>query len=143
MTMKWIALVLLMIASSLQSIGEDHKTLAIGSDAPDFNLIGIDGKMHTLASFKDARILVIVFTCNHCPTAQAYEDRLIRLSSDYASSNVAVVAINPNDPKSLRLDELDFSDLGDSYEEMKIRAREKKFNFPYLFDGDTEFASKA
>jgi len=96
-----------------------------------------------LASFKDADILVVIFTCNHCPTAQAYEDRLIKLTSDYAGKNVAVVAINPNDPASLRLDELDFSDLGDSFAEMKIRAREKKFNFPYLYDGETETASRA
>ena len=122
--------------------GMDHKTLEIGATAPDFHLKGVDGKTYSLASFKNARVLVIVFTCNHCPTAQAYEDRLIKLNSDYAGKNVALVAIMPNDPASLRLDELDFSDLGDSYEEMKIRAREKKFNFPYLYDGATEGASR-
>jgi thiol-disulfide isomerase/thioredoxin len=121
----------------------DHKTLEIGSNAPDFNLKSVDGKFYSLASFKKADVLVIVFTCNHCPTAQAYEDRLIKLTSDYAKKNVAVVAIMPNDPACLRLDELDFSDIGDSYEEMKIRAKEKKFNFPYLYDGETEKASMA
>lgn len=121
----------------------DSKTLEIGAEAPDFNLKGVDGKKYSLASFKKAEVLVIVFTCNHCPTAQAYEDRLIRLTSEYEKKNVAVVAIMPNDPACLRLDELDFSDIGDSYEEMKIRAKEKVFNFPYLYDGDNETASKA
>jgi thiol-disulfide isomerase/thioredoxin len=121
----------------------DHKTLEIGANAPDFNLKSVDGKFYSLASFKKADVLVIVFTCNHCPTAQAYEDRLIKLTSDYAKKNVAVVAIMPNDPACLRLDELDFSDIGDSYEEMKIRAMEKKFNFPYLYDGETEKVSMA
>src|ERR1700685_4131557 len=121
----------------------DQKTLESGNSAPDFNLMGVDGKTYSLASFKNARVLVIVFTCNHCPTAQAYEDRIIRLTSDYSNKKVAVVAIMPNDPDCLRLDELDFSDLGDTYEEMKIRAKEKKFNFPYLYDGKTETVSRA
>ena len=132
-----------MLAGFVPRFHYDHKTLEIGAAAPDFQLKGVDDKTYNLASFKNAEVLVIVFTCNHCPTAQAYEDRLIKLTSDYANKSVAVVAINPNDPASLRLDELDFSDLGDSFEEMKIRAKEKKFNFPYLYDGETETASKA
>ena len=135
--------VILMLAGFVPRFHYDHKTLEIGAAAPDFQLKGVDDKTYNLASFKNAEVLVIVFTCNHCPTAQAYEDRLIKLTSDYANKSVAVVAINPNDPASLRLDELDFSDLGDSFEEMKIRAKEKKFNFPYLYDGETEIASKA
>ncbi len=121
---------------------DEHKTLAIGAPAPDFSLKGIDGNTYTLASFKKARLLVIVFTCNHCPTAQAYEDRIIRLTSDYRDKGVAVTAIMPNDPSSINLDELGYTDMGDSYEEMKLRAAEKKYNFPYLYDGDTEEASK-
>jgi peroxiredoxin len=121
---------------------DEHKTLAIGAPAPDFSLKGVDGNTYTLASFKKARVLVIVFTCNHCPTAQAYEDRIIRLTSDYRAKGVSVVAIMPNDPSSINLDELGYTDMGDSYEEMKIRAAEKKYNFPYLYDGDTEEASK-
>jgi len=121
---------------------DEHKTLAIGAKAPDFLLPGVDGKMYTLSSFSSARVLVIVFTCNHCPTAQAYESRIIRLSADYAARGVAVAAIMPNDPRSIRLDELGYTDMGDSFEEMKQRAAEKHFNFPYLFDGDTEEASK-
>ncbi|MDP4151440.1 MAG: redoxin family protein [Bacteroidota bacterium] len=116
----------------------EHPTLPIGSAAPDFKLPGVDGKTYTLASFKDAGILVIVFTCNHCPTAQAYEDRIIRLTADYKDKGVALVAIMPNDPKSIRLDELGYTDMGDSFEEMKKRASEKHFNFPYLYDGETE-----
>jgi thiol-disulfide isomerase/thioredoxin len=146
--MKYILLtgffgIVLLLAGFVPHPNDEHKTLEIGAAAPDFQLKGVDDKIYNLASFKNAEVLVIVFTCNHCPTAQAYEDRLIKLTSDYANKSVAVVAINPNDPASLRLDELDFSDLGDSFEEMKIRAREKKFNFPYLYDGETETASKA
>ena len=121
----------------------EHTTLAIGSPAPDFHLKGIDGKMYSLESFKDAEVLVIVFTCDHCPTAQAYEDRIIQLTKDYKSRGVDVVAIMPNDPKSVQLDELGYTDLGDTYAEMKVRAQEKHFNFPYLFDGEHEAAANA
>jgi peroxiredoxin len=120
----------------------DPGTLAIGSKAPDFNLPGIDGKNYTLESFKDAKILVIAFICNHCPTSQAYEERLIKFVSNYAKKGVKLVAINPNNPGSLRYDELGWSDVGDSFEDMKVRAREKNFNFPYLYDGETEIASR-
>jgi peroxiredoxin len=136
-----ISLMLIAFLNPSDAIAGDHKTLAIGATAPDFSLPCVDGKTYTLSSFKKAKLLVIIFTCNHCPTAQSYEDRIIKLTSDYADKNVAVVAIMPNDPKALRLDELDFSDLGDSFDEMKTRAREKYFNFPYLYDGKTENAS--
>jgi len=122
---------------------EEHKTLAIGSQAPNFTLPGVDGKTYTLGSFKNAAVLVIIFTCNHCPTAQAYEDRIIQLTNDYQSKGVAVVAIMPNDPKSVRLDELGYTDMSDSFEEMKIRAKQKHFNFPYLYDGNTQATAKA
>lgn len=121
----------------------DHPTLAIGATAPDFKLPGTDGKMYSLASFKNANILVIVFTCNHCPTAQAYEDRLIQLTKDYSNKGVAIIAIMPNDPKAVRLNELGYTDMGDSFEEMKLRAKQKAYNFPYLYDGDTEATAKA
>src|SRR5580658_10741407 len=106
-------------------VSGEHPTLAIGAAAPDFVLPGVDGKKYSLSAFKDARILVIIFTCNHCPTAQAYEDRIIQLTKDYSPKGVAVVAIMPNDPTSIRLDELGYTDMGDSYEEMKIRAKDK------------------
>jgi peroxiredoxin len=121
---------------------DEHQPLAIGASAPDFSLPGVDGKTYTLASFKDARALVIIFMCNHCPTSQAYEKRIIKLTDDLAGKGVQIVAINPNHPGSLRLDELGYSDVGDSYAEMKIRARDAGFNFPYLYDGDTETASR-
>src|SRR5580692_9406092 len=133
----------LLLTAFISRLNNEHKTLEIGASAPDFNLTGVDGRTYSLESFKNAQVLVIIFTCNHCPTAQAYEDRVIKLTSDYTNKGVAVVAIMPNDPSCLRLDELDFSDLGDSYEEMKIRAKEKKFNFPYLYDGKTETVSNA
>ena len=86
---------------------------------------------------------MIIFTCTHCPTAQYYEDRLKKLVEDYRRKGVALAAINPNDPKSVRLDELGYTDLSDSFEEMKLRAKYKEFNFPYLYDGDTEESSRA
>jgi peroxiredoxin len=131
------------IVAYSQSSHEEHKTLAIGSKAPDFKLPGVDGKTYTLASFKNAGVLVIIFTCNHCPTAQAYEDRLIQLTKDYSAKNVAVVAISPNDPKSVRLDELGYTDMSDSFDEMKRRAKQKQFNFPYLYDGDAQATAQA
>ncbi len=127
----------------LATPGDEHKTLPIGAVAPDFKLPGVDGKTYSLSSFKEAKILVIIFTCNHCPTAQAYEDRIIQLTKDYRDKGAAVVAIMPNDPKAIRLDELGYTDLSDSFEEMKIRAKEKHFNFPYLYDGETQSVAKA
>lgn len=135
-------LCLLLLFVSLHAAASDHKTLAIGAAAPDFNLRGVDDKMYSLSSFANAEILAIVFTCNHCPTAQAYEDRIIQLSKDYAGK-VALVAISPNDPKSIRLDELGYTDMSDSFEEMKLRAKNKQFNFPYLYDGDEQAAANA
>src|ERR1700754_4571594 len=98
LTLVFCALMALIISSSF--IFDEHKTLSIGSSAPDFSLPGIDGKTYTLASFKDAKVLAVVFMCNHCPTSQAYEGRVIKLTNDYASKGVAVVAINPNKPAS-------------------------------------------
>lgn len=122
---------------------EPIQTLAIGAKAPDFNLPGVDGRNYALQDFAQAKILMVVFTCVHCPTAQYYEERLKRIVSDYRDKGVAVVAISPNDPKSVRLDELGYTDLSDSFEEMKIRAKYKQFNFPFLYDGDKENVSRA
>jgi thiol-disulfide isomerase/thioredoxin len=135
-----VALLLTFTQFSLAQV--NHITLATGAAAPDFSLPGIDGKTYTLQSFKGAKVLAVVFICNHCPTSQAYEDRLVKLTSDYEGKGVKVVAINPNNPASLRLDELGYSDVGDSFDDMKVRAKDKKFNFPYLYDGETEIASK-
>lgn len=125
------------------NLPEDPKTLAIGSTAPDFKLPGVDGKNYSLADFKDAKVLAIIFTCNHCPTAQAYEERIKKMVKDYSGKSVAIVAISPNSPEGLRLDELGYTDVGDSFEDMKIRAKDQNFNFPYLYDGDDEIVSKA
>jgi thiol-disulfide isomerase/thioredoxin len=113
-------------------------TLAIGAPAPDFDLPGVDGRRYSLKDFASAPVLAVLFTCNHCPTAQAYEERIQKLHDDYAGKGVALVAISPNDPKAVRLDELGYTDLSDSLEEMKIRADDKGFTFPYLYDGETQ-----
>jgi peroxiredoxin len=131
----------LFVFFTIAAFSSDPVPLAIGAKAPDFSLPGVDGKTYTLQNFADAKILVIVFTCDHCPTAQAYEDRIIQLVNDYKSKGVAIVAISPNDPQSVRLDELGYTDLGDSFDEMKIRARDKQFNFPFLYDGETSQTS--
>ena len=143
--MKAPLLFLLManLAAIMQSRAEEHATLPLGSSAPDFNLPGVDGRNWALKDFAPAKVLVVVFTCNHCPTAQYYEERLKQLVTDYKDRGVSLVAIMPNDPKSVRLDELGWTDLSDSFEEMKIRARDCQFNFPYLYDGDTEAVARA
>lgn len=128
---------------SVKTTTIDAVTLAIGAKAPDFKLPGTDGKTYSLASFAKAKILVIVFTCNHCPTAQAYEDRIIQLTNDYKNKGVQLIAISPNDPNAVRLDELSYSDMGDTYAEMKLRYKQKKYNFPYLYDGKTQSVAKA
>src|SRR6478735_5609053 len=138
-----VCILLLFVAPCFATSFDEHPSLPIGATAPAFNLKSVDGKFYSLASFKNAAVLVIVFTCNHCPTAQAYEDRLIQLKKDYGSKGVAVVAIMPNDPSSITLNELDYTDMSDSYEEMKLRAKQKHFNFPYLYDGKTQSVSKA
>jgi peroxiredoxin len=108
--------------------------LPVGSTLPAFSLPGIDGKTYTDQSFK-SDFLVIVFTCAHCPTAQAYQDRIKKLVTDYSSRGVTLIAINPNHADSVRLDELAYTDLSDSFDEMKARAAREKFNFVWLDDG--------
>ena len=119
------------------------KTLEIDAAAPDFDLPGVDGKRHSLKDYADARILMIVFTANHCKTAQAYEERLKQIVNDYSDKGVQVVAIGANDPQALSLSEMVYSDMGDSFAEMKIRAQERNFNYPYLYDGDTQATARA
>ena len=105
--------------------------LKIGSHAPDFNLPGVDGRKYSLNSFADKKALVVIFSCNHCPYVQAYEERIREIQTEYASKGVSVVAINSNE------------DMGypeDNFENMKKRAVEQKFNFPYLRDEDQSIA---
>jgi len=133
----------MVICMNTQIRAEEVKTLEIGQEAPAFNLPGIDGKMYTLSDFKAARLLVVVFTACHCPTAQAYEDRMIRLVNDYQDKGVTLVAISSNNPGAVCLEELGYSDLSDSFEDMKIRANDKSYNFSFLYDGDKQEMAQA
>jgi thiol-disulfide isomerase/thioredoxin len=119
-----------------------YPPLPLGSPAVDFDLPGVDGKRYSLKSFAEAKVLALVFTSNHCPTAQAYEERLKQLVQDYAGKGVAVVAINPNSPAAVRPDELGYTDLGDSFGEMVLRAQNRAYDFAYLDDGATQATSK-
>jgi peroxiredoxin len=121
----------------------EHPVLATGSAAPDFCLPGIDGKTHCLKDYAASKVLVIAFTCNHCPTAQLYETRIKQITEDYKDKGVAVVAIEPNNPDAVRLNEMGYTDVGDSLEDMKIRAEYRHFNFPYLYDGETQKVATA
>ena len=112
--------------------------LKIGAQAPDFNLPGIDEKHHSLADYASAKVLALVFTCDHCPVAQMYEKRIKQLAADYRDKGVTLVAIDPNDPKAVHLSEMGHTDLGDTLAEMKIRAAYRNFNFPFLSDGATQ-----
>src|SRR4026208_387663 len=132
---------LLTLTAALQD--EALKPLALGEAAPDFSLPGVDGKTYTLADFAGSKFLVVVFTSNHCPTAQAYEERLKKIVVDYKPKGVAMVAIQPNSTKGLRLDELGYTELGASFADMKVRAKEKEFNFPYIDDGETQATARA
>jgi peroxiredoxin len=130
-------------ASRQAAVAKEVEPLAIGAAAPELNLPGVDGKTYRLDDFKDAKVLVVVFTCNHCPTAQAYEERIMNLHVDYRNKGVALVAISPNDPLAVRLDELGYTDIGDSFDDMKLHAKRRGFKFPYLYDGETQRVSTA
>jgi len=136
-----VVLALTTAGSTARAEPAGFKTLEIGDKAPDFKLPGVDDKDYTLASFADAKLLLVIFTCNHCPTAQAYEERIKQLHADYKDKGVALVAISPNDPLAVRLDELGYTEFSDSFDEMKLRAKDHKFAFPYLYDGATQKTS--
>jgi thiol-disulfide isomerase/thioredoxin len=142
MMQRALFLGLLLLAGSIL-LAEDPDTLAIGQKAPEFSLMGIDGNNYTLESFKQAAVLTIIFTANHCPTAQAYEERMKALSAAYKSDEMMLVAISSNHPGAVCLEELGYSDLGDSFEDMKIRASDKQYNFPYLYDGEEQTTALA
>lgn len=101
----------------------------IGDEATDFSLVNVDDKMVSLADYTEAKGFIVIFTCNHCPYAVAYEDRIIALNDMFADKGYPVIAISPNDPAVME---------DDGPEEMKVRAKEKGFNFPYLFDDGQE-----
>ena len=135
-------LIACLLSGGATTAAEPPKGLALGDDLPVFNLPGVDGKMHTAKEYADAKVLVLMFTCNHCPTAQAYEDRIIKLEADYRKKGVKLIAISPNNAEAVRLNELGYADLGDSLEDMKIRAKNKNYQFPFLYDGETQKFSR-
>jgi peroxiredoxin len=120
--MKKILFVLLNLLSVNYVFTQGYK---VGDMASDFKLKNVDGKMVSLADFKDANGFIVIFTCNHCPYAIAYEDRIIQLNKMFKPKGYPVIAINPNDNDAYP---------EDSYENMIVRAKEKGFTYPYLFD---------
>ena len=122
---KFTLLCLALITLTAFTIADSEKGYEIGSVATDFKLKNIDNKMISLRNFEDAKGYIVIFTCNHCPYAVAYEDRIIELSKKYKKLGYPVVAINPNNPEKQK---------EDSFEKMQVRAKEKGFDFPYLFD---------
>ena len=103
----------------------------VGDKATDIKLKNIDGKMVSMADYKDAKGFIVVFTCNHCPFAKAYEDRIIALNAKYATKGYPVIAINPNDPNAV---------AEDNYTTMQQRAKAKNYSFPYLVDSTQNIA---
>jgi thiol-disulfide isomerase/thioredoxin len=134
---SWRCLPIVVLALAGCSSGTD-RSLPIGSSAPDFSLPGIDGKVHTLGEYAASRVLAVVFTCNHCPVAQRYEDRLKKIEEDYRSKGVTLLAINADNPDAIPLSELTYSDGGDSLADMKVRASYRQLQYPYLYDGETQ-----
>ncbi len=123
---------LVMICAVALALGAARvSALEIGEKGPDFTLAGTDGRAYNLAAFKDAKAVVVVFTCNHCPVAQAYERRLIDFANSHKDKGVAVVAISSNDPEIVPQD---------SFENMLRQAKGKKYPYPYLFDPDQTVA---
>jgi peroxiredoxin len=108
-------------------------TLPLGARAPEFDLPDVAGKNYSLASFRESPVLVVIFTCNHCPYVKDYEDRVISVQRDYGPKGVQLVAINSNDSKSYP---------EDSFPEMIKRSMSKGFNFPYLRDESQKVAEK-
>ena len=129
-----IASFALALLSHAAFAANEPPVLPVGSTLPAFSLPGVDGKTYTDKSFT-SDFLVIIFTCPHCPTAQAYQERIKKLVVDYKPKNVTVLAINPNNADAVRLDELAYTDLSDSFEEIKERVRDQKLNFLWLDDG--------
>ena len=147
----WLRLVSLLVLSATiensliaaEGLPPDAHELKIGDAAPDFSLRGVDGMTYSLKDFKEASVLMVVFLSNHCPYSHAAETRLLPFVGEMKGRGLAVVAINPNHPDAVRIDELGYSKYSDSYEEMKNYAKEKGFTFPYLYDGKTQATAKA
>jgi peroxiredoxin len=121
----------------------DRPRLAQGAAAPDFSLPGVDGKVHSLGEYAGSRVLAVVFTGNSCPASQLYEARLRKLAADYRDRGVTLVAVNPNRPAALQLQDLSFSDVGESLDDMKARAAHRQIGYPYLSDGEAQAVTRA
>jgi len=137
---RYVALLAFALSGLAQQV---HPILPLGSPAPDFSLPGADGKEHKLSDYAASPVLVIVFTCNHRPIASIYEGRIQKLGDDYQPRGVAIVAIQPNNPNAIRVDELDSADTSDSLDEMKIRVQYKHLRYPYLYDGEEQAMARA
>lgn len=122
---KWNLLLLAVVAIGVSAFKGPVTGYKIGDIATDFSLENVDGNLVSLKNYKEAKGFILVFTCNHCPYAKAYEDRIIALDKKYAGKGYPVIAINPNNPEK---------QAEDSFELMKERAKEKGYSFPYLFD---------
>jgi peroxiredoxin len=123
----------LMLMSALAvSIGSNAQ-YQIGDKVADFNLKNVDGKMISMSGTEKAQGIIVIFTCNHCPFSIAYEDRIIELHKKYERKGYPVIAINPNDP---------VKSPEDSFDKMIMRAEEKKFPFPYVYDETQEVAKR-
>ncbi|WP_052200899.1 redoxin domain-containing protein [Terriglobus sp. TAA 43] len=116
----------------------EHPLMPIGTDAPDFALTGTDDKIHTLSEFSKGKVLVVMFESVHCPVSENYEGRMRALYDTYHGKGVEFIAINPNNPKAVRLDELGYTDLTDAPDDMKIRVRDRQIPWPYVSDGQTQ-----
>lgn len=117
--------------------------LQLGDRAPDFKLPGIDGRTYSLADFNGPDVLMVLFTSNHCPTSHAIEERLKKLREDLRGRSFTLVAINPNHPEGLTVDELGYGEFNDSFEDMKPYAEKNGWDFPYLYDGDEQLTARA
>lgn len=133
-----IAGVMLALSLPTAEAGEIPSVIELGAPGPAFNLVGVDDRMHTLDGFKDAKLLVLVFTCNHCPDALGAVERLQTFHDEYKEKGVQLVAISGNDPLAIEPWEVGWSVHGDSFPEMKLHAKEFGWTFPYLYDGDTQ-----
>jgi peroxiredoxin len=120
----------------------EHPVLAIGAAFPDFALPGTDGKVHRASEYAKGSAIAVVFESNHCPVSQLYEGRVEALYREYKPKGVTFVAINPNNAKAVRLNELGYTDVTDSLPEMKLRARLRNIDWPYLYDGETQAVSQ-
>ena len=126
-----------------RNLPDGFRRLQLGDAAPDFNLIGVDDKRHALADFAAHKFLLVVFLSNHCPYSHAAESRVIPWINQMKAKGLGVVAIQPNSPDAITVDELGYSKYSDSFEEMKLYAAENHFTFPYLYDGDDQQVAKA